>query len=141
MEPEKVLVSYQAAGGVVVEDDRYLILFRPKKGEYRLPKGHIEPDESPEQAAQREVEEETGCSVEILADLGQMLVEFDWGNRHYSRQEHYFLMKLKNGQVCGAAEEQFEPMWLPYDEAHKRLTFAAEKEWLRRAKNALEGRR
>ncbi|MDZ7371256.1 MAG: NUDIX domain-containing protein [candidate division KSB1 bacterium] len=138
MQPEKVLVSYKAAGGVVVHNDYYLILFRPKKGEYRLPKGHIEEGESPQETALREVAEETGCPVEILADLGEMPVEFDWGNRHYSRQEHYFLMKLKDGQVCGAAEAQFEPMWLPYDEAHERLTFPAEKEWLRRARSALQ---
>ena len=64
-------VSYRSAGGVVYADGRILLLDRPTRGEIRLPKGHIERDESDEDAALREVTEETGYAcLEIVADLG-----------------------------------------------------------------------
>jgi 8-oxo-dGTP pyrophosphatase MutT (NUDIX family) len=133
---------YKAAGGVVVDSagQQVLVLRRPKRlgpdglPEVRLPKGHIEPGESRVQAALREVEEEAGLSgLEILADLGHQTVEFDWKGYHYVRDESYFLM----GQAADAApshhEKQFERLWLEWDEALARMTFEAEREWMRRA--------
>jgi 8-oxo-dGTP pyrophosphatase MutT (NUDIX family) len=49
-----------AAGGIVHRDDAFLFIFR--RGKWDLPKGKIEPDESPEMAAVREVSEETGLT-------------------------------------------------------------------------------
>ncbi len=131
----KEKVVYSAAGGVVVDKDRVLVLFRPRRGEYRLPKGHIEEGEDAAQAAVREVTEESGCSVCIIADLGEQLVEFDFKDKHYSRNEHYFLMTLAEGD-CGSGEQQFEPLWLSFEEALRTLSFEAEREWLRRAQEA-----
>ncbi len=93
--------KYSSAGGVVIrEADGYvLVLLRPgrlgPKGrpEVRLPKGHIEPGESPEQAALREVREEAGLPVPVIvAALGHQRVKFDWQGVHYIRDENYYLM-------------------------------------------------
>lgn len=129
-------VRYVAAGGVVVHDDRVLVLRRSNQGEVRLPKGHVEPGESVQEAALRETREESGYAVVLKADLGAQVVEFDYKERHVVRSERYFLMTLANspeGSPSGG-EEQFEPDWLTWDEALAALTFEAEREWVRRAR-------
>ena len=137
--------EYASAGGVVADaaGERVLVLLRPGRPgpdgrpEIRLPKGHVEPGESREQAALREVAEEAGLpELAILADLGHQTVEFDWDGAHVVRDESYFLMALPPGAETAQPEKQFERLWLTWDEALDRLTFDAEREWLRRAQQA-----
>jgi 8-oxo-dGTP pyrophosphatase MutT (NUDIX family) len=132
------LVRYRAAGGVVVDGDCVLVLRRPGRGEVRLPKGHVDPGETPRAAALREVSEESGyADLEIVADLGIQIVEFDWNERHYVRDEHYFLMSLRSKQCVARNhhdEYQFIPDWMTWDEAITLLTFEAEREWVRRGR-------
>jgi hypothetical protein len=90
-------------------------------------------------AALRETREESGYANLVLsAGLGAQVVEFDSGGRHVLRTEYYFLMTLAGG-LDGAAhgEEQFEPVWLTWDEALAALTFEAEREWVRRARESV----
>jgi 8-oxo-dGTP pyrophosphatase MutT (NUDIX family) len=133
---------YTAAGGVVADASgrRVLLLLRPQRSgpdrnpEVRLPKGHVEPGESPEQAAIREVREEAGLpTLEIVASLGRQTVEFDWDGRHIIREELYFLMTLPADAEYHRPEDQFERLWLPWEYAARKLTFEAEREWVRRA--------
>jgi len=129
-------VYYQAAGGVVIDDGRVLLLDRPGRGEVRLPKGHIEAGESPLEAALREVCEETGyAGLEVVADLGTQQVRFVHRERQVTRDERYFLMRLRDGrQVArGAHEQQFIPIWVPAADAPERLTFEVEREFMWRA--------
>ncbi len=126
---------YIAAGGVVVHDDWVLVLRRPSRGEVRLPKGHVEPGEDVPSAALRETREESGYTDLVLGlHLGTQEVEFDRWGRRVVRTEHYFLMTLAHepGPPSGG-EEQFEPVWLSWDDALAVLTFEPEREWLRRA--------
>jgi HAD superfamily hydrolase (TIGR01509 family) len=138
------LVRYTAAGGVVVCDDRVLVLRRPNRGEVRLPKGHVEPGENVRAAALREVREESGyVDLVIRADLGAQVVEFDYGGQYIVRTERYFLMRLVEQafQPASRGEPQFEPVWLSWDKALATLTFKAEREWMRRAKRIQDERR
>jgi 8-oxo-dGTP pyrophosphatase MutT (NUDIX family) len=137
--------TYTAAGGVVVDPatGRVLALLRPNRmgpdgqSEVRLPKGHVEADEDCRRAALREVAEEAGVShPEILAGLGRQTVEFDWQGHHYVREECYFLMALAPDTPSDFPEEQFERLWLTWEQALSRLTFEAEREWIRRAQLA-----
>ena len=133
------ILHYTAAGGVVVQDNRVLVLRRPSRGEVRLPKGHVKETESAQQAALREVTEESGyADLEILCDLGQQIVEFDFRGKHIVRDERYFLMAATTlRQVAREAQEsQFIPDWLGWDDALSELTFEPEREWVRRAKIA-----
>lgn len=128
---------YQSAGGVVMHNGQVLVLDRPSRGEVRLPKGHIEDGENARQAALREVAEESGyADLEVAADLGSQVVEFDYDGNHVVRTEYYFLMRLRSDhQVERDAKDaaQFFPVWLAPQEALARLTYAAEQETLRRA--------
>jgi 8-oxo-dGTP pyrophosphatase MutT (NUDIX family) len=135
-------VRYAAAGGVVVSGDRVLALRRPSRSEVRLPKGHVELGEDVQAAALRETREESGYADLVLeADLGIQVVEFDYEGRHVVRTERYFLMALaespKGSPTDG--EEQFETVWLTWDEALAALTFGVEREWVRRARLASGG--
>jgi 8-oxo-dGTP pyrophosphatase MutT (NUDIX family) len=128
---------YIAAGGVVVRDRRVLVLHRCGKDEIRLPKGHIEGQETVRQAALREVSEESGYTdLVIEADLGSQRVEFVHEGRHVIRTERFFLMAAvgEGGQPPGRGEPQFDSVWLTWDEALEQLTFEAEREWVRRAR-------
>jgi 8-oxo-dGTP pyrophosphatase MutT (NUDIX family) len=138
-------IRYQAAGGVVVDGDRgaaidsrrVLVLRRPSRDEVRLPKGHMKKGELPGETALREVTEESSyADLEILADLGHQVVEFDYQDVHVVRDEYYFLMRLRNAQQVEREDKdlQFIPDWLDWDEALSELTFEAEREWVRRAR-------
>lgn len=131
--------KYLAGGGVVLDKDKILILNRPKHNEIRLPKGHIDPGESTEEAALREVQEESGYSgLVIICSLGTQVVEFEAFNTQFSRTEYFFLMKLSDDSQQGKPEDQFEPQWVEMQEAIKLLTFDPEKEWVRKAERILK---
>lgn len=145
-------VHYRAAGGVVLDGaERVLLIERtvPRGGkpfhEVRLPKGHIEKGETDEQAALREVCEETGyCTLKIVADLGESHTAFERerkGKRQaVTRDNHYYLMDLvddhNSGQDMDEHKEEalFAPLWAAdLAEAEAMLTFEEEKEFIRRA--------
>lgn len=137
--------EYASAGGVVVTPtgSSVLVLVRGKRmgpgdrPEVRLPKGHIEPGESPRQAALREVHEESGlANLEILSDLGYQQVRFVFERMHYVRNESYFLMTAPQDVEHGQPEDQFQRQWLTWEDALAALTFEAEREWVRRARLA-----
>jgi 8-oxo-dGTP pyrophosphatase MutT (NUDIX family) len=124
--------EYVAAGGVIIHDGQMLLLDRPKRGEIRLPKGHVDPGESHDETALRESIEETGyADLEIVSDLGERVVEFDSEGLHYRRNEHYYLMrKLSDRQEPRTPKdaEQFQPFWVPMRDAVGELTYLAEQE-------------
>lgn len=130
-------VSYFAAGGVVIDHDKLLLLDRPDRNEVRLPKGHVEPNESVQLAALRETTEESGyADLEIVADLGSQVVEFDLAATHIIRTEHYFLLRLRSNRHVSRDEKdaaQFIVRWAPLHEAVQQLTFAAERAVAQRA--------
>lgn len=140
-ELQMIETQYAAAGGVVIERDDVLVLRRPDRDEIRLPKGHIEANESPADAAVREVGEESGyADAVVTGDLGIQVSEFDafpdagpgW---HVTRDEHYFRMSLRTGgrRAQSPGDDKFVPTWLPVEEARTALTFPIERSWLERA--------
>ncbi len=128
---------YESAGGVVIRNDQMLLLDRPGRGEVRLPKGHIDPGESPSMTALRETTEESGyADLEIVEDLGTNEVQFVDGNKEVVRTEHYFLLRLVSERMMRRDEkdeEQFRAIWVGLDEAIALLTFDAEKQVARKA--------
>ena len=144
---------YRSAGGVVIDDRGRVLLLRrdvPREDtpslEIRLPKGHIEPGETPGEAALREVCEESGyCHLAIVADLGELHNEFYFRNKHIVRDERYFLMRLTRSDRQPphnphphSEEALFRPLWASsLDEAEALLTFEAEEEFIRRARDWL----
>jgi 8-oxo-dGTP pyrophosphatase MutT (NUDIX family) len=132
--------QYQTAGGVVIYNQQMLLLLRPKRQEIRLPKGHIDPEETPAVTALRETTEESGyADLVMLADLGSQIVTFDYQTQPYIRTEFYFLMTLQSqAQVERPLHDamQFQVVWLPLAEGVAALTFEAEKNMARKAVEA-----
>jgi 8-oxo-dGTP pyrophosphatase MutT (NUDIX family) len=133
--PSKDVVS---AGGVVVDDRPdgtrrvLLIVHRSMSGHPRwtLPKGGLEPGESPEQAALREVREETGHGATIEGSLGSIAYSFVWrpDRIRYHKQVHYFLMRW-DGLPPGERDDEAEHVeWVPYAAALLRLAHRNERE-------------
>ena len=139
-----VIREYESAGGIVIHEDRLLVLDRPSRQEIRLPKGHIEEGEEPADTAVREVGEEAGVAgLEIIQDLGDRTVEFDYNGERYRRREFYFLMRLMaEVEVERPALDvtDFYPMWIPLDRAVDMLTYEAEKQAAQRGIDAYRAR-
>jgi 8-oxo-dGTP pyrophosphatase MutT (NUDIX family) len=132
-----MMKEYVSAGGVIIDRGRMLLLDRPRRQEIRLPKGHVDPGEARERTALREVAEESGYTdVEIVGDLGEQEVEFEHKGEQYRRTEQYYLMRLRSeqlGELSSHDAAQFQPIWLPLEEAVARLTYEPEKNVARRA--------
>jgi ADP-ribose pyrophosphatase YjhB (NUDIX family) len=94
---------------------------------WSLPKGHIEAGETAEQAAVREVEEETGIAGEILAELGTIDFWFVAEGRRIHKTVRHYLLRRVGGELSDADVEVDEVAWVPLDELGNRLAYAGER--------------
>ena len=100
---------------------------------WSLPKGHVERGETTEQAAVREVAEETGISGRITAKLGSVEYSFVADGRLIRKRVHHFLMEAVDGELSDADVEVTEVAWVPLPDLHRRLAYAGERRLVRRA--------
>ena len=130
-------VFHHSAGAVVIEDGRCLLIRRGS--EWAFPKGHLEREESPEDAARREVKEETGIEIELAVSLGQTRYEFKSHNGTRNRKQvDWFLARRLSGEIDH--EPIFaEARFVPVEEASGLLTHAADRSLLERALHQLGG--
>lgn len=94
---------------------------------WSLPKGHVEPGETREQAAIREVEEETGISGRILAPLGAIDFWFVADGRRIHKTVHHFLMERTGGELSADDAEVVEVQWVPLPQVSAKLAYADER--------------
>ncbi len=100
---------------------------------WSLPKGHVEAGETHEQAAIREVEEETGISGRITARLGSVDYTFVAQGRRIHKRVHHYLMVAVGGELSDADFEVTEVAWVPLADLTSRLAYAGERRLVRRA--------
>ncbi|ACV81661.1 NUDIX hydrolase [Nakamurella multipartita DSM 44233] len=129
-----------SAGGLVVRTQdgaaaAALIGRLDRRGRLRwsLPKGHVEAGETHEQAAIREVEEETGISGRITARLGSVDYTFVAQGRRIHKRVHHYLMEAVGGELSDADIEVTEVAWVPLADLSSRLAYAGERRLVRRA--------
>jgi 8-oxo-dGTP diphosphatase len=112
---------------------------RARHEDWSLPKGHIEEGESREQAAVREVREETGLEARIVGDLGEIVYFYRRRNGGLVRKTVYhYLMEATTQQLGGPNWEVSEARWLPIREAHTLLTYQNDRGVVDRARAMLE---
>jgi 8-oxo-dGTP pyrophosphatase MutT (NUDIX family) len=127
-----------SAGGVVVRDGEVAVIVpvKPSANGGRvlgLPKGHPDGDETPEQAAKREVREETGLSVELLGKLGDVHYVYERKGNPVAKRVTFFLFEYRSGDVADHDDEIEQACWMPLEQAARELTYAGEREMVRRA--------
>jgi 8-oxo-dGTP pyrophosphatase MutT (NUDIX family) len=136
-------VDETSAGGLVVDHDAFtaaLIGRLDRRGRllWSLPKGHIEAGETPEQAAIREIQEETGIVGEVLAPLGTIDFWFVAEDRRVHKTVHHFLLRATGGELSDLDVEVTEVAWVPLDQLEGRLAYADERRLVRLATTMLE---
>ena len=136
-------VDETSAGGLIVdhESGAAAVIGRlDRRGRllWSLPKGHIEEGETAEQAAVREVEEETGIIGCVVAPLGTIDFWFVAEDRRVHKTVHHFLLRATGGELSDEDIEVSEVAWVPLGELESRLAYADERRLIRRATELLE---
>lgn len=127
-----------SAGGVVlrtIEGEPHVLLIRDPYRKWGLPKGHLEEGEAPEDAAVREVEEETGLSGIVL---GPELGEIDWvfraGRERIHKYCRFYLMGSARGEAVPQRSEGItEVRWIPVRQAVRTVAYENARQMIRRA--------
>lgn len=138
-------VNQISAGGVAFrkagENIEIALIRTATEGRWQLPKGIIDPGETPEQAALREVREEAGIVCELIEPIKVIeywfYAAYDGTRKRYHKQVHFFLMRYLSGDVADHDHEVVEAKWLEMNEAAKLLAFKSEKELVSKAKELI----
>ena len=121
----------RSAGGLVLkrEDGKYtgLIIGRLTPRIWSLPKGHVEPNEAAEDAATREVFEETGIAASIIEKLADIRYWFYRNKIKHHKVVHFYLMRYKGGEPTPQMGEVDETTWVPLDKLTTVLTHVNER--------------
>ncbi len=144
--PRLARVDETSAGGLVVDRSTpvaraALIARHDRRGRlvWSLPKGHVEEGETPEAAAIREVEEETGIRGSVLAPLGVIDFWFVAEQRRVHKTVHHFLLEAVGGELSDDDIEVVEVAWVPMPEVAERLAYADERRLVAQAQELLAG--
>ena len=136
-----------SAGGVLVRrlDGRWMLAaIRPggrPAGLWALPKGQIDPGESPIETALREVAEETGAHGHSLGKLGDVRYVYTWKGTRIFKIVSFFLVRYEGGRLGDVPEafrhEVAEARWLPLADAPRLLAYGGERDMARAAATKL----
>ena len=116
-----------AAGGVVMRDGQVAVVHRPRYDDWTLPKGKLDSGESFEEAALREVEEETGVRGVLVRELPATTYRAA-GRLKVVR---YWLMDVEHEASFVPNDETDQLRWVTPDEALRLLTYDRDRDVLR----------
>jgi 8-oxo-dGTP pyrophosphatase MutT (NUDIX family) len=140
-------VDETSAGGLVVQGldgppehrTAALIGRTDRRGRllWSLPKGHLEVGETAVQAAEREVQEETGILGRVLTPLGDIDYWFVTDGRRVHKTVHHFLLRHLGGELSDEDVEVTEVAWVPLAELDTRLAYADERRLVQTAHDVI----
>ncbi len=140
--PTRAQAREFSAGGVVVRGEEVVVIVPTRRAAdgskvLALPKGHMDDGETPVQAAQREVREETGIVAEPVRELGQTRYWYRRGGRTVGKEVTFFLFEHVGGDTADHDDEVEDVRWLPLGQAERDLSHEAEREIVRLARSYL----
>lgn len=128
------------------------VIFRRRRGKYEialvgklyprrwgLPKGGPQQNESLEQAAVREVTEETGLQARLISPIGEIEYWFRWAGRLRFKIVYFYLMEAIGGDVSQHDQEHDIVEWFSLPEARRNMSYPSEVGVVDRAETALRG--
>lgn len=138
-----------SAGGVAFqpaseEGLKVVVVAVGRSRRWQLPKGLVEPNELPEEAALREVEEEAGVQTKLLAPI--KTIEYWYVGTHkgqrvrFHKFVHFYLLAYRSGNVQDHDWEVHEARWMPISQAVDKLAFANEQTVVKKARQMIEER-
>ena len=128
-----------SAGGIVFNSEGKILLVRnaslkdPNVNYWGFPKGHLDPGETSEQAATREIKEETGIDAQILKKIGDSRYVYTQDGEKIFKIVTIFVMKQIQGEINIQQEEIGEAGWFTPEEALEKLSFKQDQELLQKA--------
>ena len=122
-----------SAGGVIVDDRGYFLLIRARdlrnRPVWTLPKGTLVPGETNEEAALREVREETGYRCAVMRELEPVTYWFQRDGRRIKKTVRWYLMRPLE-KVGDHDHEVDEVAWIERDEALRRFRYDSDRRLL-----------
>ncbi len=139
-------VEETSAGGVVLDltsDPPAVALIarhdRRSRLLWSLPKGHLEAGETPEQAALREVQEETGLIGRILAPLGVIDFWFVVEDRRIHKTVHHYVIEAVGGELSDEDIEVEAVEWIPFHQVVRKLAYGDERRLVEKVPQIVAG--
>lgn len=131
-------MQYEVSSGAVVftrkDNDIYFVIVKSLEGFYGFPKGHIEGNETEEEAALREIYEEVGIKTQIIPGF-RTTDEYAISNKKdVIKKIIYFVSEYDNQQICYQEEELEGAYLMTYEEAMNVFQFESSKRILNEAK-------
>jgi len=139
-EPKNIRCYYECSCGAIVFRKingvyRYLVIKNNRSAHWSFPKGHVEPGETYEQTAKREVLEETGLHIKIIPgfrETSQYMIQ----NR-ISKSVFLFVASTKDTNTIIQESELEDYAWLTYETCMERMRFDNDRTILTNARNFL----
>ncbi len=127
-----------SAGGVVIRDEQVVVIVPTRRAGngsrvLALPKGHVDPGESPLQAATREVREETGVLAEPVCELGESRYWYRRDGRSTPKTVTFYLFAYVSGDTADHDDEVLEARWIDLRDALTELSYEGERTMIERA--------
>ncbi|BDA64313.1 hypothetical protein MANAM107_11470 [Actinomyces capricornis] len=143
------MVDETSAGGLVVDVQNgqafTAVIARRNRGgrlEWCLPKGHLEGRETPQEAAVREIAEETGITSRVLRHLATIDYWFAGDEHRVHKVVHHFLLEAMGGDLTTANDPDHEAedvAWVALDDVARRLAYPNERRIVAAARKILVG--
>ncbi len=129
-----------SSGGLVIRNlsgRPHVAVVRVRDQILALPKGHPEEGESAQEAALREVREETGLEATPVEKLGDIRYWYARDGDRVLKIVSFFLFRYRSGRLEDHDHEVEEALWIPLEEAPRRLAYRGEKDMAKAALSRL----